>query len=276
VKDVPASLDLLSSVLALVERRRHLDLTRYRRPTLSRRLANRMIAAGAASDEAYWRLLEDDPEEIDRLLTALTIKVSRFYRNAPVFDALRTTVIPELRHRAGAGALRVWSAGCANGEEAYTLALLAAPPAWIDATDIDEPALAAARAGRYPPASLAELPLELAGPLGDWTSAGAGGVTVDARLRARVRFSWHDVAQRSLPPPGGPYHLVCCRNVLIYLTPEAQRTATAVLVENLCPGGVLCLGEAEWPVGEHGAELEVIDRRTKLFRKRAEAGGSPR
>ena len=262
--------DLLSEAIAVVERRRGLDLTHYRRATLSRRLANRMLAAGATSDATYRRLLDDDPAEIDRLLATLTIKVSRFYRNAFVFDRLGP-LVPELRRLAGASVLRIWSAGCAHGEEAYTLALLIDPPAAIDATDIDESALTAARAGWYPPAALFELPLDLAGKLGEWTSAGKGGVTADASLRARVRFARHDIVNGASAPPGGPYHLICCRNVLIYLTPQSQRLAMQTLIDNLVPGGVLCLGEAEWPSHEDLASLDVIDRRARLFcRKRAD------
>jgi chemotaxis methyl-accepting protein methylase len=219
------------------------------------------------SEEAYRKLLSDDPAEMERLLAVLTIKVSRFYRDAPVFDALRTSVLPELRRLARPGPLRVWSAGCACGEEPYTLALLTESSVSIDATDVDETALAAARAGWYAPSALAELPLDLAGKLGDWTSVDRAAVVVDARLRKRVRFAWHDVSNPSTPPPGGPYHLICCRNVLIYFTQETQRTAMAVLIDNLLPGGVLCLGEAEWPVGDAAGRLEVIDRRAKLFRK---------
>jgi chemotaxis methyl-accepting protein methylase len=259
--------DLLSEAIALVKRRRGLDLSRYRHATLARRLANRILAAGAVSDDAYRRLLRDDPSEIDRLLATVTIKVSRFYRNAFVFDLLRTSILPELRAGAGREPLRLWSAGCANGEEPYTLALLAAAPATIHATDVDDTALAAARTGRYPPSALAELPDDLAGRLGSWTSADGGGVVVDARLRDRVRFARHDVASAGRPP-GGPYHLICCRNVLIYLTPESQHTATRNLIDHLLPGGVLCLGEAEWPSRELLPGLEVIDRRAKLFRRK--------
>ena len=151
------------SILSLLRERTGADLTRYRASTVTRRVLNRMIAVGARTFDDYLLLLGADAAEATHLLDRVTIKVSR-YRNAAVFEALRTLVLPEIsRLRAGAP-LRVWSAGCGRGEEAYTLAMLldeAGIDGTIDATDLDPRALRAALDARYSAAAFAELPAAL-------------------------------------------------------------------------------------------------------------------
>ena len=97
---------------------------------------------------------------------------------------------------------------------------------------------------------------------------GPGAVTVREHLRRRVRFGRHDLDAAAGPPDGAPFHLVCCRNVVIYFQPALQRRALRLLAESLLPGGVLCLGEAEWE-GELAGMLEPVDRRRKLYRRAA-------
>lgn len=257
---------IVERALALLRERRGVDFSGYRRSTMERRLANRMIAAREIDGDRYLALLEASESEVEALTANLAIKVSRFYRNAATFDVLASTTIPALRKCFGDAPLRVWSAGCALGEEAYSLAMLLREGDSIDATDVDAHALAAARRGEYGRAALGEIPpafeQEFFEPAGD----GSGALAIAKPLRERVRFLQHDLVAAERPP-GGPYHLVCCRNVLIYFTRPLQLRVTRLLIDGLAPGGVLCLGEAEWPLDERG-QLETIDRRNRIFRRR--------
>lgn len=258
---------VLDEALAVVLERRGVDFRGYRRPTIERRLLNRILSSRAPSATAYLAGLRADDRETDRLIATLTVKVSRFFRNAPVFEALGDLVQGDLRRRFGGEPLRVWSAGCGCGEEAYSLAMvLGDAPGDVCGTDVDTAALAEAAAGRYPGSALRELPAALADAFLERT--GPETVTVRTQLRQRVRFLRHDLAAAVGPPGGAVFHLVCCRNVVIYFDPELQRRAMQLLVDSLAPGGVLCLGEAEWE-GELAWALEPIDRRRKLYRRRA-------
>jgi chemotaxis protein methyltransferase CheR len=222
-----------------------------------------MSAVLRAPGDDYLSLLRESELETERLIAGLTIKVSRFYRNAAVFDFLAAEIVPALRRRFHQP-LRVWSAGCARGEEAYTLAmLLSDDDAQVRATDLDEAALVAGRSGRYEPAALAEAPEAFAAAL---LQGGGQSVEVPELLRRRVEFIRHDLGAADQPPDGAPFHLICCRNVLIYFSRPLQQRVMRLLVRSLAPGGVLCLGEAEWPVDE-SESFEAIDKRRKLFRR---------
>jgi chemotaxis protein methyltransferase CheR len=257
---------ILDDALAILRERRGLDFAEYRRGTLERRLANRMTGARANDADAYLALLGTSEAEIDRLAANLTIKVSRFYRNAGVFDFLRERAIPELRERFPGEPLRVWSAGCAGGEEAYSLAaILAGDDAPVLATDIDEQALATGRRGSYPADSFVEIPENLRGEQFAETNE-PGVLTVSDSLRERVVFEFHDLAAAAEPRAGAPFHLVSCRNVLIYFARPLQQRVLRLLVGSLVSGGVLCLGESEWP-GEVASSLQVLDRKRKIFRR---------
>jgi chemotaxis methyl-accepting protein methylase len=257
---------IMEDALAILRERRGLDFAEYRRGTLERRLANRMTAARADGADAYLALLRTTEAEVDRLAANLTIKVSRFYRNAGVFDFLRERALPELRGRFPGEALRAWSAGCAGGEEAYTLAaILAGEAAPIVATDIDESALALARRGIYRADSFVEIPGELLNR--EFGETGEPGLLrVGDSLRKGVVFARHDLAAAQEPPVGAPFHLVSCRNVLIYFARPLQQRVLRLLVDSLVPGGLLCLGESEWP-GEAASSLQVVDRSRKIFRR---------
>ncbi|HSE03721.1 MAG TPA: protein-glutamate O-methyltransferase CheR [Methylomirabilota bacterium] len=257
---------ILDEILSIVRTRRGIDFAGYRRGTLERRLANRLLAAGEPDARRYLDRLRASDEEIDRLIEVLTIKVSRFYRNAEVFDALRDDLLPELAARFAPARLRAWSAGCGRGEEAYTLAmLLDEAGGTVDATDIDEAALVVARTGRYGPDAFAELPAALLRFVRTPPEEPAWSVV--PALQRRVHFAHHDLGGAARAPGGQRYHLVCCRNVLIYFDASLQGHANRLLIDSLVPGGLLCLGEAEW-LTEYAAQIEPVDRKLKVFRRR--------
>ena len=253
------------AILTLLRDRTGADLTRYRASTVTRRVLNRMISVGARTFDDYLLLLRADAAEATQLLERVTIKVSRFYRNAAAFDALRTLVLPEISRLRAGSPLRVWSAGCGRGEEAYTLAMLldeAGIDGTIDATDLDPGALQTARAARYSAPAFAELPTELRERYCEL--AGEDSLVI-APLRERVRFAQHDLASPAAPA-AAPYDLVCCRNVLIYFDRATQECVLCVLRSALRSGGFLCLGEAEWPLPSLANNHEALPSMMRIFR----------
>jgi two-component system CheB/CheR fusion protein len=266
----------VAGILALVRQRTGLDLCPYRPATILRRIRNRMISVGTATLAEYLDVLQANAGETAPLVDRLTIKVSRFYRNRDTFDTLRSDVLPSVAVMRAGAPLRIWSAGCGFGEEAYTLAMLLAEGGWpgaVDATDIDATALARASEAVYSAPALEELPRDLADRyLVPVASAPPPAWRVADEIRARVRFSRHDLVAGGQPAHAGAYELVSCRNVLIYLQRAAQDQALGVLRRALVPGGVLCLGEAEWPSPAAAEGLAVVSRRARIFRA-AESSG---
>ncbi len=266
----------LERILGVLRAHTGLDFRGYRPGMLLRRVRNRMISAGEPSLPAYLDRLRAVPGEADALVERLTIKVSRFYRGAACFEALQRA-LEARRASGGGGPLLVWSAGCGHGEEAYSLAMLLAelgqPPAISDvlATDIDPAALSRARRGLYGEAALEELPPPLRAR---WLEAepgapgGAAAWRVRPELRARIDFRRHDLAGSACAPSGRRFDLVSCRNVLIYLDGPLRGRVEALLVDSLLDGGLLCLGEAEWPGPAVAGRLEVVDRKARIFRLR--------
>jgi chemotaxis methyl-accepting protein methylase len=262
----------VDAVVDILRSRTGVDFASYRAAMLERRIANHLASSGAGSVAEYLGLLRTMPAEPFRLLERITIKVSRFYRHAPAFDHLRDVVLPALARARGGEPLRIWCAGCGAGEEPYTLAMLmekAGIDGSIEATDIDASALNEARSGLYPLTSTAELPAALAAEYLEPIVAGGQPVyRVHEDLRARVRFTHHDVTSDVAAPGKGPFDLVSCRNVLIYLQRPAQLSATRRLIDVIREGGVLSLGEAEWPSSDLMDRIEPLSHRTRLFRLR--------
>jgi chemotaxis methyl-accepting protein methylase len=241
------------------------DLAGQRRSMLARRASHQLGWAGVRTPAEYLQRVRTDPAEPWRLLERLTIKVSRFFRNPGTFETLRRRALPELRRRRGGAPLRVWSAGCANGQEAYSLGMLCAEaggPFFVLGTDVDRAALARASAAVYPEEERAHVPSELAA---HHLLGGSRRVAVHSTLARRVSFERHDLASEA-PPPGAAFDLVACRNVLIYFEPERQAQILARVSDRVAPGGYLVLGEAEWPAPEVERRLEIVDRNHRIFR----------
>jgi chemotaxis methyl-accepting protein methylase len=254
-----------AAIVSLLCERFGIDFRRYRPATLRRRVLNRMISVRARTFEEYLQLLGADEAEPERLLARVTIKVSRFYRNAQTFDALFNTVLPELLRHTEAP-LRVLSAGCGNGEEAYTLAMLLEEreaPGTIDAIDIDPQALASAAQGHYEEAVLGELPLALRDR---YLVPTANGYEVTDSLRRRIVFSLRDITAMAPLARQARYDLVCCRNVLIYFERAIQERSLSTLCRSIRAGGFLCLGEAEWPMPTLAAAFQPLPHKTRIFR----------
>lgn len=269
----------VEEILDFVQRQCGLNFHTYRPAMIERRIGSRMLSAHTASHAKYLQLLQDDPDEIDRLIACLTIKVSRFFRNAAVFNLLRDIVLPDLVRHLSDRPLRLWSAGCGNGEEAYSLAITlqetggACLDSLIYATDIDPAALRAASAANYPKAALAEVPSALISryfhplpaPIKPSQRA-RPQYGVCGTLSPHLAFMHHDLAMANAPPDGARFDLICCRNVLIYFQRQYQEHIQRLLRDSLVPGGYLCLGEAESLVPAVETAFEVVDRKARLFR----------
>ena len=243
----------------------------YKEGCIRRRIGVRMRARAVHSYDAYVALLRRDPAESRRLLDALTIHVSRFYRNPETWDVIAATVLPEL-WRSRAGALRCWSAGCAAGEEPHTLAMLllerARPDRWptprriIDATDYDAASLERAALGSYPRAAIKDLPTRLTRRFVE----GQDPVVLAPEVRRLIRLARHDLTRE--PPPAPPYDLVLCRNVVIYFDTPTQERIASLLTDALAPGGYLVLGKVETIRGEARARLVLEHPRERIYRRR--------
>jgi two-component system CheB/CheR fusion protein len=239
---------LLGRVFALLRFRTGHDFHLYKRPTVLRRLERRLRFNGAATLEAYLPLLQESETEAQALVRDLLISVSGFFRDPQAFRAL-AALVPQLFEGKGPDdAVRVWVAGCATGEEAYSIAILLsehaatleAPPAiQMFATDIDEKGYAWGRNALYPASAVAELAPER---LQRFFVPEAGGYRVRKPLREAVLFAVHNVLQ---DPPFARLDLVSCRNLLIYLQPEAQEQVVGTFHYALRPGGLLFMGTAE-------------------------------
>ena len=246
------------------------DFTGYKRASLMRLVDRRLAATGATTYRDYQDLLEADPGEFARLFDGLLVNVTSFFRDPPVWDALRTRVLPELLAALPDDApLRVWSAACATGQEAYSLALLLdevlGREAYLQrvkiyATDIDEAALAVGRAGRYPAAALDAVPEHLR----DRGFDGTGDVlAVSAELRPSVVFGRHDLIQDA---PISRITLLACRNALMYFNPETQARVLERLSFALADPGVLVLGRAEMLL-THSGVFAPRDLPSRIFRR---------
>jgi two-component system CheB/CheR fusion protein len=264
----------LEHFLEELHRNRGVDFRSYKRPTILRRLGRRMAVLDCESIDEYSRYLEEHPEESRQLIGAFLIKVTEFFRDPQLFDYLKEEVLPGLieEAREGENQLRIWSAGCATGEEAYSLAILVSEVLGreaglfnvrIFATDIDEDAVRSARRGVYPPSALEGLSEE---QIGRYFVEEDGSYRVKKQIRGTIVFGEHDLAQRS---PFPQVDLVVSRNVLIYFSGELQRRALQLFAYSLRDGGYLVMGKAESP------SLLVdlfapVDRQNKVYRRQGQ------
>ncbi len=247
------------------------DFALYKRPTVLRQLARRLHVAGLSSLTDYYDYLRRHAGEAEKLLKDLLISVTNFFRDPDTFEALEKEVIPRLfEGKSAGGNIRVWVAGCATGEEAYSLAMLLAehaagltePSAFqVFATDLSEHAIQTARAGVYPESIEADVTPER---LQAWFRKTGAGYRVREDLRERVLFAPHNLLK---DPPFAHVDLVACRNLLIYLQPSLQRRVLELFHYALRPGGTLFLGSSE--TADAAKDLfTLVDKKARLYRSR--------
>ena len=261
---------LLDQVVGLLFEATRISFRDYKRRTLVRRVERRQGIRQVDSLREYVAMLRRDPAEVVALADDLMLSVTRFFRDTESFDALRReAIIPLLAERKPGRPLRIWVAGCATGEEAYSIAMTIAEcassaidPSWVRilASDIDERALEIARAGRYPSGIAADVG---AARLARFFAADGDGYVVCKELRDVVVFARQNLLG---DPPFSQLDLVTCRNVLIYAEAEAQKRAVATFHFALNPGGMLFLGSAETTSAAEGL-FEPVSAKHRLFRR---------
>lgn len=266
----------LQELLEYVKDRRAIDFTAYRPNTIKRRLELRLSAIGMPDYDSYRKYIIENPKELDYLVDALTIKVSYFFRNPLVFELLREVVLPELIEKGRNDILRIWCAGCARGEEAYSVAILLTEitgkevlPSkfFIIGTDIDKEAIEDARKARYKADSVSEVKK---GHLDKYFAFKDDLYRLHDEIKSLVTFAYHDVTTLTTPKEGifSDYHLILCRNVLIYFNRELSEKIFNGFSGFILRNGYLILGEAETFMPQLTKDYEGIMRGTKIFRKR--------
>ena len=258
------------SLLDFLKASRSFDFTGYKRSTLMRRVQKRMQALEVATFEAYRDHLELHPDEYEALLNTILINVTSFFRDAEAWRVLAEEFIPALLERKGpADPVRVWSAGCASGQETYTLVMVLAealgPAAFrervkVYATDWDEEALAWARQATYTDEQTEELP---EGFRDRYFECFGGRWVFRGDLRRQVIFGRHDLVQDA---PISHLDLLVCRNVLMYFNSEVQQRILARFHFALAPEGALFLGKAEM-MRTHGSLFTPANLQARIFRK---------
>jgi two-component system CheB/CheR fusion protein len=245
------------------------DFSLYKKSTIGRRIERRMSQHDIEDTAVYARYLKENPAEVQTLFKELLINVTSFFRDPEAFNTLQHDVLPQLLNGKPAGyVFRVWVAGCASGEEAYSIAMLLRElmdehrPGFkvqIYATDLDDDAIATARAGVYPPNIAQDVTPDR---LARFFIKDDAGYRVKKDIREMVVFATQNVIK---DPPFTRLDLLSCRNLMIYLEPELQNRLIPAFQYALKPGGVLLLSPSE-SIGNHTDLFAPLNRKWKFYR----------
>ncbi|MFP4618551.1 MAG: chemotaxis protein CheB [Spirochaetaceae bacterium] len=258
------------------------DFSHYKPTTVLRRIKRRMALLQIDEIEKYVEYVQKTEDELDALFRDLLIGVTNFFRDAEAFAALEETIIPKLFSGKSSGdSLRVWSAGCSTGEEAYSIAILLHEymetthenyNLQVFATDIDGQSISAARSGIYPASIAADVSPERLSRFFTEESVTSEGIPESYRIKKKIRdvmiFSEQNVIK---DPPFSNLDLVSCRNLLIYLSGELHKKLIPLFHYALRPGGLLFLGTSE-SIGESTDLFHTLDRKAKLYRRKDTTG----
>lgn len=220
-----------------------IDLNAYKERQMKRRIDALISRNGLSDYEAYYFLIRKDKERYEEFVNYLTINVSEFYRNPDQWKTLDSQIIPELIHRFGRN-LKIWSAACSTGDEPYSLVMtflrhLPLNQIKIMATDIDKQAIAKAKEGLYHEKSIAAVPDDFKKKY--FSSIGTS-YQISDQIRSRVEFREQNLLKNDY---ANGFHLIVCRNVLIYFTEEAKNEVFRKFYQSLAPGGFLFIGSTE-------------------------------
>jgi two-component system, chemotaxis family, CheB/CheR fusion protein len=275
--DVPDD-EGVNAILRLLRDEYAIDFSHYKASTVTRRIERRLALNRALDLEAYVDRLRGDPRELNSLYEDLLIGVTRFFRDEETFALLEQRVIPEIIDRKSAtdpdDQIRVWVAGCATGQEAYSVAILLHEQLGarrrpvnvkILATDVHKASLDVASAGIYSEQQVAGISPQR---LERFFTLKSNGYQISQALRETIVFAPHNLIRDS---PFTKLDLITCRNMLIYLQPHAQKTVLTLFHFALKTGGYLLLGSSESPGGLLD-EFETIDEHGKIYRKRRDIG----
>ena len=267
----------LARIFTLLRRATGVDFSLYKPSTIRRRLLRRLMLQKLARLDDYAGFLEKNPAEVLALHDDLLIHVTYFFREPKTMEVLRSKIFPRIVRDLPSGApIRAWIPGCSTGEEAYSLAIAllefmgekdAVHPIQIFATDISAPALEKARAGVYSETAASGVPPPL---LRRYFTKGAHGYEIAKRVRDLCVFARQDLTK---DPPFGKMDIISCCNVLIYLSPQAQKHVLPMFHFALRPSGVLMLGCSE-TVGEHAGLFIPADKKNRLYYKNMRTSGA--
>jgi len=269
--------EVLRRILAHLRVRTGHDFSKYKQSTVVRRLARRMQVNRIDTLKDYYELIRDNADEVQALLGDLLISVTSFFRDRNAFESLAKALPQIFAGKATGQPIRVWVAGCATGEEAYSIGILLLEEAsrhdartqlQIFGTDLDVRALAIAREGRYPVAIEADVS---EGRLRRFFSRDGDHYRVRQELRDVILFALHDLLK---DPPFSHVCLVSCRNVLIYLDRDLQEQVCSTFNYALNPGGYLFLGAAETAENPPGL-FRNVDRHARIYQSTLPVGAKP-
>ena len=262
----------LQAILSTLRARTGHDFRFYKRATMLRRIERRLQVNGVPDLIAYRDLLRDNPRETGALLKDMLIGVTSFFRDREAFDSLERDVLPALFHGKTEGdQVRAWVAGCSSGEEAYSLAMLlceqrealrSTVSIQVFATDIDESAVARARAGLYPESIVTDVRPAM---LRQFFVKTDSRYEVVKSVREKILFAMHNVLR---DPPFSRLDLVSCRNLLIYLDRGVQNQVLEMFHYALYPNGYLFLGSSESADSVEDL-FSVVDKKNRVYRAKA-------
>ena len=271
--------EVLRRIFAYLRVRTGHDFSQYKRSTVLRRIARRMQVTRTDDLQGYYGALREKPDETSALLSDLLISVTTFFRDPAIFEALKRDVLPKVfEDKKGGEPLRIWVAGCATGEEAYTVAILLLeeasrhelrPPLQIFASDLDARALSVAREGRYPATIEGDVDEER---LRRFFVRESDGFRIRQEIRDCILFANHNLLK---DPPFSRIDLITCRNLLIYLNRDLQQDARTTFHYVLRPGGYLLLGGSESADSPAGL-FQCVDRNARIYQSLPQSGERPR
>jgi two-component system CheB/CheR fusion protein len=269
--------EVLQSIIAHLRVRTGHDFSKYKRSTVVRRIARRMQVNRTDELKAYYELMRENPSEAQALLSDLLISVTTFFRDKEAFESFAKLLPDVFRLKSTTQSIRVWVAGCATGEEAYSIGMLLQeeasrqeirPHIQIFASDLDVRALTTGREGRYPVAIEADVS---EARLHRFFLRDGDQYRVRQELRDIMLFSFHDLLK---DPPFSHVDLVSCRNVLIYLDRELQEQVCSTFHYALNPAGYLFLGAAE-AVDNPPGLFRSVDRHARIYQSTLAPGDKP-
>ena len=272
VPSLPEAENIFKNIFVLLRAQTGHDFSLYKPSTVHRRIERRMAVHQVDTMEGYLKYLQQTPTEVETLFRDLLIGVTNFFRDSEAFEALEHALPALFANKARGSVVRVWSAGCSTGEEAYSLAMLVAEylermklhfTVQIFATDIDSRAIATARAGSYPANIAADVSPERLARFFNVEPDGQG-FRIKKAIRDLLIFSEQDLLR---DPPFSKLDLISCRNVLIYLGPELQKKLIPLFFYALRSEALLLLGTSEG-VSDFDTLFTAVDRKAKLYQRK--------
>ncbi len=263
---------VLNRILSQINRVTGFDAKQYRAPTLKRRLERRLLATKSKSFKEYLALLKKDPSESQKFLDDLSINVSNFFRDKRIFMTLEEKILPDLLEKISANRgkrIHIWSIGCAKGQEPYSLAIILKEmmenekkefKISIYATDINEALLKQANRGTYQKKEMKNVPKKYMGKY--FVKMSKNEFQTKDNIRKLIKFKQHNIINENIL---GKFHLILCRNLFIFFTPELQKKTFSKIHSSLKKDGILVLGTAETP--KDGNLFRNLSSRDHIYQK---------